>query len=40
VATVCGVFVETDEKGLALRVEPVRLGGRLRPVMPQVSEGK
>jgi 2',3'-cyclic-nucleotide 2'-phosphodiesterase len=35
-ATVCGLFVETDERGLALRVEPVRLGGRLRPAMPQV----
>jgi 2',3'-cyclic-nucleotide 2'-phosphodiesterase len=34
-ATLCGVFVETDAKtGLALRAEPVRLGGRLRPVMP------
>jgi metallophosphoesterase (TIGR00282 family) len=34
-ATVCGVFVETDPAtGLALRVEPVRMGGRLSPAMP------
>ena len=30
--TLCGVFVETDDKtGLARRVEPVRAGGRLVP---------
>lgn len=35
-ATVCGVYVETDDKtGLAMRVEPVRVGGRLKPAMPQ-----
>ncbi len=35
-ATVCGVFVETDPKtGLALRVEPIRVGGRLKPSMPE-----
>lgn len=34
-ATVCGLFVETDERtGLALRVEPVRVGGRLSQAMP------
>ncbi len=34
-ATVCGVFVETDSKtGLAVRVEPIRVGGRLAPHMP------
>jgi len=34
-ATVCGVFVETDDKtGLAVRVDPVRVGGRLKPVVP------
>jgi 2',3'-cyclic-nucleotide 2'-phosphodiesterase len=34
-ATVCGVFVETDDAtGLALRVEPVRVGGRLSQAMP------
>ncbi|MDP9103884.1 MAG: YmdB family metallophosphoesterase [Pseudomonadota bacterium] len=36
-ATVCGVFVETDPKtGLAVRVEPIRIGGRLKPTMPEV----
>ena len=36
-ATVCGVFVETDPKtGLALRVEPIRVGGRLKPTMPEL----
>jgi calcineurin-like phosphoesterase len=30
-ATVCGVFVETDDRtGLAVRVEPIRVGGRLK----------
>jgi len=34
-ATVCGVFVETDDAtGLARRIEPVRLGGRLSAAMP------
>ncbi|MEO0960813.1 MAG: TIGR00282 family metallophosphoesterase [Pseudomonadota bacterium] len=33
-ATVCGVFVETDDAtGLAQRVEPIRLGGRLKQSM-------
>mgnify|MGYP000126653553 CR=1 FL=1 len=28
-ATVCGVFVETDDRtGLATRIEPIRIGGR------------
>ena len=37
-ATVCGVFVETDPKtGLARRVEPIRVGGRLAPCMPEVE---
>lgn len=36
-ATMCGVFVETDPAtGLALRVEPLRLGGRLKATMPDV----
>ncbi len=35
-ATVCGVFVETDARtGLAIRIEPLRVGGRLKPAMPQ-----
>ncbi len=34
-ATVCGVFVQTDDAtGLALRVEPIRQGGRLSQAMP------
>ena len=34
-ATVSGLFVETDDNtGLALRAEPVRLGGRLSQTMP------
>ena len=36
-ATVCGVFVETsDTTGLATRIEPVRVGGRLKQAMPDV----
>jgi metallophosphoesterase (TIGR00282 family) len=39
-ATICGVFVETDDaSGLAKRIEPVRTGGRLSQVMPAVSLG-
>ena len=33
-ATVCGVFVQTGPSGLALRVDPVRAGGRLAPALP------
>ena len=37
-ATVCGVFVETDDSsGLARRVEPIRIGGRLSQQVPQVD---
>lgn len=33
--TLCGTFVETDDRtGLALRIEPVRIGGRLSPQVP------
>ncbi len=36
-ATVCGVFVETNNKtGLALRAEPIRIGPGLMPHMPEV----
>jgi hypothetical protein len=36
-ATLCGVFVETDDStGLARRVEPLRHGGRLSQAMPQL----
>ena len=34
-ATICGVYVETDDKnGLATRIAPLRQGGRLAPVFP------
>lgn len=34
-ATVCGVFVEVEPRtGLARRIEPVRVGGRLRQALP------
>ena len=37
-ATVCGVFVETDDRtGLARRIEPIRIGGRLRATEPVVE---
>lgn len=35
-ATVCGVFLETDDAtGLATRIAPLRLGGRLSQAMPE-----
>ena len=35
VATLSGVAVETDDStGLALRIAPVRIGGRLEPTLP------
>jgi len=37
-ATVCGVFVETDPAtGLARRIEPIRVGGRLSQALPVVD---
>ena len=34
-ATLSGVAVETDDAtGLALRIAPVRIGGRLEPTLP------
>ena len=37
-ATVCGVFVETDPAtGLALRIEPIRVGGRLSQTIPSLE---
>jgi metallophosphoesterase (TIGR00282 family) len=37
-ATVCGVYVETDPvSGLARRIEPIRVGGRLSPHIPSVE---
>lgn len=36
-ATLCGAFIETnDATGLAIRIEPVRLGGRLAQAMPKL----
>jgi metallophosphoesterase (TIGR00282 family) len=38
-ATISGLFVETDDAtGLARRVEPVRMGGRLSQAMPMVGD--
>jgi calcineurin-like phosphoesterase len=35
-ATLCGVFVETDgATGLAARIEPIRVGPRLKPALPE-----
>lgn len=35
--TLCGVYLETDERtGLATRAEPLRVGGRLAPVLPAI----
>ena len=37
-ATVCGVFIETDDKtGRATRIEPLRVAGRLSPAMPSIN---
>lgn len=37
-ATVCGVYLETDDAtGLARRIEPIRVGGRLAPALPIVT---
>jgi metallophosphoesterase (TIGR00282 family) len=33
-ATLCAVFVETNARGLAARIDPVRLGGRLKQAVP------
>jgi metallophosphoesterase (TIGR00282 family) len=33
-ATICGALIELDAKGLALAIEPVRIGGRLAQTMP------
>ncbi|HEX2759084.1 MAG TPA: TIGR00282 family metallophosphoesterase [Rhizomicrobium sp.] len=33
-ATLCAVFVQTDARGLASRIDPVRVGGRLLPALP------
>ena len=37
-ATICGVYVETDDvTGLCRRVEPIRIGGRLSAAIPHVA---
>ena len=37
-ATVCGVYLETEPAtGLARRIEPIRVGGRLTETVPQVE---
>ena len=39
-ATVCGLYLETDEAtGLGRRIEPIRVGGRLSQAIPAVAEG-
>jgi metallophosphoesterase (TIGR00282 family) len=35
-ATLCGTYVETNKKGLAVRIEPVRVGPRLHTALPVV----
>ena len=35
-ATLCGAFVQTDDKGLAVRIDSVRVGGRLQPAVPSL----
>jgi calcineurin-like phosphoesterase len=35
-ATVCGIYVETDDRtGLARNAEPIRVGGRLARAWPK-----
>jgi hypothetical protein len=33
----CGVFVQTGGNGLATRIDPVRLGGRLKQAKPDLE---
>ena len=35
-ATLCAVFVQTGGNGLATRIEPVRVGGRLKTNIPEL----
>jgi metallophosphoesterase (TIGR00282 family) len=35
-ATLCGVFVQTGANGLATRIAPVRVGGRLSAAIPEL----
>ena len=34
--TLCGVFVETNAKGLAVRADPIRIGGQLAEQIPHL----
>lgn len=34
--TLCGVFIETDASGKAVRIDPVRVGGRLQESLPKL----
>ena len=37
-ATLCGVFIESDDRtGLATTIEPIRIGGRLKPQDPSAD---
>jgi hypothetical protein len=38
-ATLCGVAVETGVDGLAKKIAPLRLGGRLTPAEPDFWNG-
>jgi hypothetical protein len=38
-ATLCGVAVETGADGLAKKIAPLRLGGRLTPAEPDFWNG-
>jgi len=35
-ATLCAIFIETNAKGLATRIDPVRVGGRLKETVPEI----
>jgi len=35
-ATLCGAFVVTDPRGLATRIDPIRVGGRLKQALPEL----
>ena len=38
-ATLCSILVETDDaSGLALRIAPIRIGGRLDPTWPAAMQ--
>ncbi len=35
-ATLCGALVETNARGLAVRIDPIRVGGRLKQTIPEL----